>query len=278
LIRRAVEVGTTLLDSADVYALDDSDIGHNERLIAAALADLGMSADASSPDVVVATKGGRTRPGGAWAHDARPTALRAACEASLRALDVECIALYQLHAPDPAVPFEESVGALAALRDEGKIRAVGLSNVDVAQIASAQSIVPISSVQNAFSPWAIGRRASPVVERCARDGIVFLAYGPLGGQGAAPSLGQTPALVALAGELGVSAHELALACLLHESPTVVPIPGATRVASVESAARALEISLDRDALHRVKSALLALPGRETLASRVTSKLLRMLRG
>ena len=149
VIRAALDAGVRLIDTADVYCLDDTDIGHNERLVAAAV----RGWDGPVEEVLVATKGGLTRPGGRWERDGRPEHLRAACERSLRALEVDRIQLYQLHAPDPAVPFEESVGALAELRREGKVRWVGLSNVSVAQIDAAQAIVPIAAVQNRLNPY-----------------------------------------------------------------------------------------------------------------------------
>src|SRR5207247_9977567 len=131
-------------ETADAYCRDQRDIGHNERLIARALA--GWSGDRAS--VTVATKGGVIRPDGAWETDGRPAHLRAACDRSLRALGVERIDLYQLHAPDPKVPFAETIGTLADLRDAGKIRWIGLSNVSMSEIREAQAIAPIPSVQN----------------------------------------------------------------------------------------------------------------------------------
>src|SRR5207245_2104807 len=148
-LHAALDAGMTLIDTADVYCLDDDDIGHNERLIARALA--GWTGDRSG--VIVATKGGLTRPRGSWQRDARPERLRAACDASLAALGVERIDLYQLHAPDDAVPLADSVGALADLRAAGKIRWVGLSNVAVEEIDEARGIVPVTTVQNRMSPF-----------------------------------------------------------------------------------------------------------------------------
>src|ERR687892_812021 len=165
VIRAALEAGVRLIDTADVYCLDDADIGHNERLVAEALR--GWSGDRDA--VLVATKGGLTRPGGRWERDGRPEHLRAACERSLRALGVERIGLYQLHAPDPAVPFEESVGALADLRGEGKVRWVGLSNVSVAQIRAAEAITPVASVQNRLNPYFREALESRVVQYCAEQ-------------------------------------------------------------------------------------------------------------
>jgi len=149
VLHAALDAGVTLIDTADVYCLNQHDIGHNERLIAAALA----SWPGARGGVTVATKGGVVRPGGRWESDARPAQLRAACDRSLLALGIERIDVYQLHAPDPRVPFAESVGELARLREQGKVRWVGLSNVSVAQIREAQAIAPVTSVQNRLNPF-----------------------------------------------------------------------------------------------------------------------------
>ncbi|MEX2467691.1 MAG: aldo/keto reductase [Gemmatimonadota bacterium] len=280
LIRHAVEGGVDLIDSADAYALDDPDMGHNERLIGGVLREMGFDPGAGLDEdgPVVATKGGRTRPDGRWAIDGRPEHLRAACHASLKALETERIALYQLHTPDPEVPFSDSVGALARLREEGKIGLVGLSNVSPAQIGEARAIVPIASVQNALSAWDTGFRRPPVVTRCAENGIVFMAYAPLGGSGRAAALADVPALAALGDGLGATPQELALAWLLDLDPVVVPIPGATRTRSVDSSLRALDLDLDEDAVRRLHKALRRMPGRRGILSRIISKVGLLLGG
>jgi aryl-alcohol dehydrogenase-like predicted oxidoreductase len=240
VIRAALESGVRLVDTADAYCLDDSDIGHNERLVAEALRGWGGDRDA----VLVATKGGVTRSGGGWGSDGRPEHLRAACERSLRALGVERIALYQLHAPDPAVPFEESVGALAELRREGKVRWVGLSNVSITQIRAAEAIVPVASVQNRLNPFFRESLEQGVVRYCAERGIGFLAYSPTGGGRLNRRLPEHPVLRPMAERLGVSAHALVLAWVLARSPAVIAIPSARRVAHVLDSigAGALELS------------------------------------
>jgi aryl-alcohol dehydrogenase-like predicted oxidoreductase len=254
VIRAALDAGVRLIDTADVYCLDDSDIGHNERLVAEALR--GWSGDRDS--VLVATKGGLTRPAGRWERDGRPEHLRVACERSLRALGVERIALYQLHAPDPQVPFEESVGGLADLLREGKIRWVGLSNVSVAQIRAAEAIVPVASVQNRLNPFFRESLEEGVVRYCAEHGIGFLAYSPVGGGRLNRKLPEHPVLRPMAARLGVSAHALVLAWVLAQSPAVIAIPSARRVAhALDSVgAGALELSaedlaaIDRGAFSR----------------------------
>src|ERR671933_2567577 len=143
-IHAALDAGVNLIDTADAYCIDEHEVGHNERLIAKALAG-------RRDGVIVATKGGHTRPGGAWAVDGSPAHLRAACEASLRALDTDRIDLYQLHRPDPNVPYEESIGAIKELQDEGKVRWIGISNANLEQIELATSIAEIAAVQNQLS-------------------------------------------------------------------------------------------------------------------------------
>lgn len=239
VIHRALDGGITLIDTADVYCVDDDDIGHNERLAAKAVRTWG--GDRSS--VLVATKGGLRRPRGDWVTDARPEQLRAACEASLRALGVDRIALYQLHAPDPAVPFADSVGALAALRAEGKIEHVGLSNVSAAQIDEARRIVPIASVQNRCN--VLDRRAfqDGVLAKCRELDIGFLAYSPVGGSRGRVRLAESEALASAAARHGASVEEIAIAWLLARSEAIIPIPGASKLPSIESILRASEIAL-----------------------------------
>ena len=250
VIRAALDAGVRLIDTADVYCLDESDIGHNERLVAEALRGWSGPRD----EVVVATKGGLTRPGGRWERDGRPEHLRAACERSLRALGVERIALYQLHAPDPAVPFEESVGALAELRREGKIRWAGLSNVSVPQIRAAEAIVPVASVQNRLNPFFREALADGVVEYCEEQGIGFLAYSPTGGGRLNRKLPQHPVVRPVAERLGVSAHAVVLAWVLAQSGTVIVIPSARRVAHALDSVGAGELELSPDDLAAIDQA------------------------
>jgi len=221
VIQAALDAGVTLIDTADVYCLDQHDIGHNERLIAEALASWP-----GRDDVIVATKGGVVRPDGRWENDARPEQLRAACDRSLLALGTDQIDLYQLHAPDPRVPFADSVGELARLRERGKIRWVGLSNVSVAQIREAEGIVPITAVQNRLSPFFREALSGGVVRYCAERGIGFLAYSPTGGGRLNLKLPGHPVLAQIAGTHGVSAHAVALTWVLAQSPTVIVIPSA----------------------------------------------------
>jgi len=249
-LHAAFDAGVTLLDTADVYCLDHRDIGHNERLIARAL---GERKGARTP-VVVATKGGLERPNGAWVRNARPSHLRRACEASLSALGVERIDVYQLHAPDPSVPLQDSLGEIVRLRAEGKIAHVGLSNVSVREIEEASAIVPIVSVQNRWNPGHRTPEIDGVLAHCTRHGIAFLPYSPFGGAGGAQRLGAMGHLAAEARRHGVSPHRLVLAWMLAKSPHVIAIPGVRRVASIVDSAAAPEIVLSSDELARVESA------------------------
>ncbi|MGR7027866.1 aldo/keto reductase [Geodermatophilus sp. URMC 62] len=248
-ILAALDAGVTLVDTADAYAADESEFGHNESLVAEALASHGAT------DVLVATKGGHTRRGTDWLLDGSPSYLRRACEASLRRLGVDAIGLYQFHRPDPDTPWEESMGALRQLADDGLVQMVGVSNADVAQIDVARSIVgpALAAVQNQFSPgW---RFSADEVAHCAAHGLAFLPWSPFGGVTAAGSLDATaPAFAEVAAEVGVSVYRVTLAWHLAQADVVVPIPGASRPASIQDSAAAADLQLTPDQLARLDSA------------------------
>ena len=236
----------TLIDTADAYCIDESEVGHGERLVAKALAAWPGDRDR----VLVATKGGHTREGGEWGLDGRPEHLRQACEASLRALGVEAIGLYQFHRPDPKVPFAESVGAMAELKKAGKVRLVGLSNVSVDQIRQARQLVQVASVQNEFSPRF--RRSEGELAFCAAERIAFLPWSPLGGIGRGRDLGGRHRAFAEIGEAhGVSAQQVALAWQLAKAPVVIPIPGSSRPETITDSAAATRLRLSDDELARL---------------------------
>ena len=246
-LHAAFEAGVRFLDTADAYCLDASEVGHNERLIARALA----SWRGDSSRIRVATKGGLTRPEGRWVADGRARHLIAACEASRRALGAARLGLYQLHAPDPRTPLATSLRALAALRRDGWIEQIGLSNVTVGQIEEARRHCEVAAVQVELSPWHTANLLNGVAEYCVSRGIRLIAYRPLGGPQGARRLAADPLLAELAARHGATAAEIALAWLWDLSPLVWPIPGATRVESVLSLARARTIRLgsaDRDRL------------------------------
>ena len=239
VLHASLDAGMTLIDTADVYCIDEGDIGHNERLIARALREWSGDPD----DIVIATKGGLTRQGGRWENDARPDRLKSACEASLTALGVETIDLYQLHAPDPEVPLEDSVGALAELRAEGKIREVGLSNVSVDEIRRASAIVPVASVQNRLSPFFREALREGVVEHTAREGMGFLAYSPVGGGRLNRKLPDHPVVSGIARSRGISTHAVVLAWVLGRASNVIVIPGARTVAHALGSVGAADVRL-----------------------------------
>jgi aryl-alcohol dehydrogenase-like predicted oxidoreductase len=246
-IHAALDAGVTLVDTADAYCLDGSETGHGERLVRKALEAWPGERDR----VLVATKGGHTREGREWGLDGRPEYLRQACEASLRALGVEAIGLYQFHRPDPKVPFVESVGALAELKAAGKVRMVGLSNVSVDQIRQARQVVEVASVQNEFSPRF--RRSEGELAFCAAQRIAFLPWSPLGGIGRGGSLGQGRhvAFAEVAAGHGVSPQQVALAWELAKAPVVIPIPGASRPETITDSAAAATLRLSADDLARL---------------------------
>ena len=219
----AVEAGMTLIDTADAYCLSSArEHGYGERLVAEALDRLGSAAR----DVLVATKGGEVRDHGAWKLIGRPEHMRSACEASLRALRVDIIDLYQLHRPDPAVPLEETLGAMVQFREDGLVRELGVCNVTEGELAVAMRVAPLVSVQNPlqFDTSAQDR----IIETCERRGLSFLAHSPFGGPGRARRLAGDSRLAGLATTMGVTAHDVALAAVLSRSPAVIPIPGTTR--------------------------------------------------
>ncbi|MET7682540.1 aldo/keto reductase [Streptomyces sp. NPDC005423] len=239
-VHAALDAGVTLIDTADAYHLHADEVGHNETLIAKALASHERGAD-----VLVATKGGHLRPGdGSWTQDGSPRHLKEACEASLRRLGVEAIGLYQFHRPDPRIPYAESVGAVRELLDEGKIRMAGVSNADPDQIRQANEILGgrLVSVQNQFSPAF--RSSEAELRLCDELGIAFLPWSPLGGITRAGELGSAYAPFARIGEThGVSPQQVCLAWMLAKSPVVAPIPGASRPETIRDSAAAGELTL-----------------------------------
>lgn len=240
VLHAAWEAGVQLVDTANVYCLDDGDIGHNERLIRKALEQRPAS------EVYVATKGGMRRPGGSWEKDGRPEFLKRSCEQSLRDLGVESIFLYQLHAPDPAVPFEDSIGALAELRAEGKIRHIGISNVSRDQARKALELVRIESIQNRANPFSKKDYfSSGVLEFCGENKLSYLPYSTVGGHRRHRSAAGHEVLTKIAQEREVTAYQVILAWHLAQSPPqVIPIPGASRPESIEASVEAVNLELN----------------------------------
>ncbi|WP_026931325.1 aldo/keto reductase [Glycomyces tenuis] len=251
-IHAALDAGVTLIDTADAYHRDANEVGHNETLIARALRERGAGAD----EVLVATKGGHLRPGdGSWTKNGRPSYLKEAAKASAKRLGVEAIGLYQFHRPDPEVPYADSIGAIRELLDEGVILAAGISNADVAQIDEANEILGgrLASVQNQFSPRF--RSSEGELEHCAKLGVAFLPWSPLGGIRNAPELGSRHAVFnEVADEVGVSVYQATLAWQLALAPVVVPIPGASRPESILDSAGAADVELSPDQIARLSAA------------------------
>jgi pyridoxine 4-dehydrogenase len=228
-LRRAVELGVNFIDTADSYGPDVS-----ENLIAEALYPY-------PDDLVIATKGGLTRPGpNRWDADGRPEYLRSVCEGSLRRLRLEQIPLYQLHRPDPKVPYAESVGAVAELQKEGKIRHVGVSNVSEEQLREAQGIVNVVSVQNRFN--VTDRSSQAVLDVCEQESLVFLPWAPI------QQTGKNVGVLNAARRLGATEHQVVLAWMLSSSPAMLPIPGtgSPEHAAENIAAAALELTGDEE--------------------------------
>jgi aryl-alcohol dehydrogenase-like predicted oxidoreductase/histidinol phosphatase-like enzyme len=239
VLHAAFDAGIRLLDTADAYCHSETERGHNERLIARAIAT--WNGDRST--LRVATKGGMVRPAGRWEHDGRARHLVEACHASRRALGLDRLHLYQLHAPDPRVPLATSVRALASLKRDGLVEVIGLCNVTVGQIQEARRIVEIDSVQVELSVWHEHNVLGGVVPYCLQEGIRLLAYRPLGGAGRRQRTAGDPTLMDIARRHGASPAEIALAWMMDLSDLIVPLPGATRVETAASIARARRIAL-----------------------------------
>jgi len=251
-IHAALDAGVTLIDTADAYHLHADEVGHNESLIAEALASYG----GDTSDVLVATKGGHLRPGdGTWTVNGDPAHLKQACEASIKRLGVEAIGLYQFHRPDPAVPYADSIGALVELLDTGKIRLAGVSNANPDQIRTAHEILGgrLAGVQNQFSPAF--RSSLPELQLCDELGIAFLPWSPLGGISRAGGLGTTfRAFQEIADDRGVSPQQIALSWELAQAPVVVPIPGSSRPETIRDSVLAVDVALTPEEITRLDDA------------------------
>ena len=251
-VRTALDAGVTLFDTADAYGPGEDKgadaQGENERLIASLLDELGVRGR-----VLLATKGGHVRTeGGGWDTDSSEAHLKRAVDASLQRLGVDQIALWQHHRPDPKVPYEDVIGTLKDITDSGKVAMIGLSNADPDQIRAAHKILGdrLVSVQNQFSPAF--RSSRPEIDLCDELGLAFLPWSPLGGLGDAKQLADKhPAFADVAKARGVSPQQVALAWELAQSPTVIPIPGAKRPASIRDSAAAADLELTTDELSRL---------------------------
>ncbi|MGQ0656836.1 MAG: aldo/keto reductase [Chromatiales bacterium] len=238
VVKAFIDGGGDFIDTANAYCLDDQDIGHNERLLADCLTRLGVR-----ERVVVATKGGLTRPQGRWEVDGHPAWIRASCEQSLRDLNTDCIALYQLHAIDPNVPLLETLGELVRLQQEGKIRHIGLSNVHAEQLELALRHATIASVQNRCNPVEQRDFRSGLVDLCRARAVAYVPHSPVGGHHNHVRMSAHPVLLRLAARHETSTYCIMLAWLFAKGEHIVPIPGASRVTSISDSLRAATIQL-----------------------------------
>lgn len=240
VLHAAWDAGVQLIDTANVYCLDDNDLGHGERLVSKALKQYGHAVE-----VYVATKGGMRRPGGSWEADASPEHLKRSCEQSLKALDVESIFLYQLHCPDSKVPFADSMGALAELQQAGKIRHVGISNVSLEQAQEALDIVRVETIQNRANPFCKKDYLSTgIIDLCRERKVSFLPYATVGGHRRHVDAAQNKVLASIAEEHNTTPYHVILSWHLAQSPQVIPIPGASRPQSIGASVEALDLELN----------------------------------
>lgn len=248
VIHRALDLGVTLIDTADSYCQDESDKHHNEKLISKALQQ--YSGDTSQ--VIVATKGGLMRPNGNWTRNGNPDHLRQTIRVSFEALGgAKPIDVWQYHAPDVQYSIEESLKPAKEAVEAGMIRFVGVSNFSVEQIKRARDVVEIVSVQNQYNPWYRQPESDGVLEYCETEGLTFFPWSPLGGSRRIGSLEQISAIAQLAQEKGISVYQVVLAWLRAKSPCIVPIPGASKISSIEDSVGAAVVKLSEDDVQRI---------------------------
>jgi aryl-alcohol dehydrogenase-like predicted oxidoreductase len=248
VIHRALALGVTLIDTADSYCQDESDKHHNERLIHRALEQY----EGDTSQVTVATKGGLMRPQGSWTRNGNPDHLRETIRASFEALGgSNAIALWQYHAPDTDYTIEESLNPAKEAVEAGLIRFVGVSNFSVEQIKRARDVVEIVSVQNQYNPWYRQPEFDGVLEYCEQEGLTFLPWSPLGGSRRVSNLEDIPVIANLAKEKGISVYQVVLAWLRAKSPCIIPIPGASKISSIEDSVHAVEVKLSEDEVKQI---------------------------
>ena len=248
VIHRALDLGITFIDTADSYCKDESDKHHNERLIGKALQT--YSGDTSN--IVVATKGGLMRPNQSWTRNGNPEHLRSAIRVSYEALGGnKPIDIWQYHSPDPDYSIEESLKAAREAVDAGLVRFVGVSNFSVDQIKQARDVVDIISVQNQYSPWYRQPEYDGVLEYCQQENLTFLPWSPFGGRRRHSDLQDISIISKLATQKGVSVYGIVLAWLRSKSPCILPIPGASKVSSIEDSARAGDIKLSEAEIQQI---------------------------
>jgi aryl-alcohol dehydrogenase-like predicted oxidoreductase len=253
-IHKALDLGVTLLDTADSYCKDESDKHHNERLIHKALQDY----NGDTTNVMIATKGGLMRPSGAWTRNGNPDHLRETIRASFEALGGDQpIGLWQYHAPDPDYSIEESLKPAREAVVNGLIRLVGVSNFSVEQIKRARDVVEIASVQNQYNPWHREPETEGVLEYCDREKLTFLPWSPLGGSRRFSQIKEIEAIVQLSKAKNVSVYSIVLAWLRAKSPSVLPIPGASKPESIADSITAATINLSPSEVEQIDRATAA---------------------
>lgn len=246
VIHALLAAGIDFIDTANVYCVDDNDLGHNEALIKKA-----MQTWRGDGPIYVATKGGLRRPGGDWITNGQPKELRRACESSIKALGVDHLFLYQLHAPDSKVPLADSVGEISRLQEEGKVLHVGLSNVSAAELNWAQKIVRIETVQNRFNPMCQRDLFNGVITACQEQKVTYIAYSPVGGGGHHVEMAQHPTLVEISQDHQATTYQIMLSWCLSKGNQMLPIPGASKVKNVISSAAAVKINLSVEEILRI---------------------------
>ncbi len=250
VIHHALEQGVTFIDTADSYCKDESDKHHNERLIHQAL----ESYNGDVSDVIVATKGGLMRPNGSWTRNGDPKHLRETIRTSFETLGgKKPIDVWQYHAPDTNYTIKESLTAAREAVEAGMIRFVGVSNFSVEQIKQARDVVDIVSVQNQYNPWQRQPEFDGVLEYCENENLTFLPWSPFGGSRRHKSLQDFPTISKLAQEKNVSVYCIVLAWLRSKSPCILPIPGASKISSIEDSVRAVDVKLSDEEVQRIDS-------------------------
>lgn len=252
VIHKALDLGVTLIDTADSYCQDEYDKHHNEHLIKEAL----QQYNGDRSQVIVATKGGLMRYDGNWSRNGNPDHLRSTIRKSYEALGGEkAIDVWQYHAPDPNYTIKEALTPAKEAVEQGLIHYVGVSNFSVKQIKQAQEIVEIVSVQNQYNPWNRQPEFDGVIEYCEQQGLTFFPWSPLGGSRRVNGLKNISIIAQLAQEKGVSVHQIVLAWLRSKSPCIVPIPGASKISSIEDSIKAVEVKLSSEEMQRLESKL-----------------------
>lgn len=251
VIHRALELGITFIDTADSYCKDESDKHHNEKLIAKALKEY----QGDTSNIIVATKGGLMRPNGTWTRNGNPDHLRQTIRESFEAFGGEKpIDVWQYHAPDTDYKIEESLKPAKEAVDAGMIRFIGVSNFSVEQIKRARDFVEIVSVQNQYNPWYRQPETDGVLKYCEQEKLTFIPWSPLGGSRRVSKLEEIDAIAQLAKEKGVSVYQIVLAWLRAKSDAIVPIPGASKVSSIEDSIKSVELKLSPTEVQQIDAA------------------------